>query len=75
MSLSFQNKIVFPAPENSYTSKSALGQVVYIPRDIMTKVNNKLDLLKHGEQDLKNQVLILDSKPKEHPKGILSNLQ
>jgi len=25
MSLSFQNKIVFPAPENSYTSKSAIG--------------------------------------------------
>jgi hypothetical protein len=49
MSLSFQNKIVFPAPENSYTSKSALGQVIYIPRNIMTKVNTKLDLLKHGE--------------------------
>lgn len=35
MSLSFQNKIIFPAPENSYTTETAYGQVIYIPRDIM----------------------------------------
>ena len=32
MTLNFQNKIVFPAPACSYTSDSAYGQVVYIPR-------------------------------------------
>ena len=37
MTLNFQNRIVFPAPETSYTSDSALGQVIYIPRDILTK--------------------------------------
>lgn len=36
MSLSFQNKIVFPAPESSYTSQTAYGQVVYIPRNILS---------------------------------------
>ena len=35
MTLNFQNKIVFPAPEPSYTTSSAFGQVIYIPRDLM----------------------------------------
>ena len=39
MSLSFQNKIVFPAPENSYSSESAYSQVIYIPRDIMKRAS------------------------------------
>ena len=34
MTLNFQNRIVFPAPETSYTSETAYGQVVYIPRNI-----------------------------------------
>lgn len=49
MSLNFQNKIVFPAPETSYTTQSALGQVIYVPRNIMSRVNTKLNLLKNGE--------------------------
>jgi hypothetical protein len=35
MSLSFQNKLIFPAPENSYTVDTSTNQVVYFPRDIM----------------------------------------
>jgi len=42
MSLNFQNKIVFPAPETSYTTQSAFGQVVYIPRNMMQQVDRKL---------------------------------
>ena len=38
MTLSFQNRIVFPAPETSYTTETAYGQVIYIPRDILSKV-------------------------------------
>lgn len=34
MTLNFQNKIVFPAPEHSYTPETAYGQVIYIPRNI-----------------------------------------
>jgi hypothetical protein len=42
MTLNFQNRIVFPAPETSYTTETAYGQVIYIPRDILTqpKVRN-----------------------------------
>ncbi len=36
MTLNFQNKIVFPAPESSYTSETAYGQVIYIPRNILS---------------------------------------
>ena len=39
MTLNFQNRIVFPAPEASYTTQSAFGQVIYLPRNIMTKVD------------------------------------
>ena len=41
MTLNFQNKIVFPAPETSYTTQSAFGQVIYIPRNIMKKAELK----------------------------------
>jgi len=37
MTLNFQNKIVFPAPESSYTTESSLGQVIYLPRNILKK--------------------------------------
>jgi hypothetical protein len=41
MTLNFQNKIVFPAPESSYTSETAFGQVIYIPRNyIQTKTKS-----------------------------------
>lgn len=43
MTLSFQNKIVFPAPDASYTTQSAFGQVVYLPRNIMKQVETKLN--------------------------------
>ena len=35
MTLNFQNKIVFPAPNTSYTTESSYGQVFYLPRDIL----------------------------------------
>lgn len=35
MTLNFQNKIVFPAPESSYTTETAYGQVIYLPRSIL----------------------------------------
>ena len=41
MTLNFQNKIVFPAPETSYTTQSAFGQVIYLPRNIMKRVDEK----------------------------------
>lgn len=45
MTLNFQNKLVFPAPENSYTVLTSIHQVLYIPRDIMKRAErkNKLD--------------------------------
>ena len=42
MSLNFQNKIVFPAPETSYTTQTAMGQVLYIPRNIMSLERNHI---------------------------------
>lgn len=36
MTLNFQNKIVFPAPESSYTTETAYGQVIYFPRNLLT---------------------------------------
>jgi len=39
MTLNFQNKIIFPAPDNSYTTETAYGQVIYIPRDIIIRAN------------------------------------
>ena len=41
MTLNFQNRIVFPAPETSYTTQSAFGQVIYLPRNIMKRVEHK----------------------------------
>ena len=41
MTLNFQNKIVFPAPETSYTTQSAFGQVIYLPRNIMDQAERK----------------------------------
>ena len=43
MTLNFQNRIVFPAPETSYTTQSAFGQVVYLPRNIMKRVEHKFN--------------------------------
>jgi hypothetical protein len=42
MTLNFQNKIVFPAPETSYTTGTAVGQVLYIPRNIMELERNNI---------------------------------
>ena len=43
MTLNFQNRIVFPAPVSSYTTQSAFGQVIYVPRNIMQQVDKKLN--------------------------------
>ena len=43
MTLNFQNRIVFPAPETSYTTQSAFGQVIYLPRNIMKRVEHKFN--------------------------------
>jgi hypothetical protein len=32
---SYQDKLIFPAPEISYTSETSQGQVFYLPRDIL----------------------------------------
>lgn len=45
MTLNFQNKLIFPAPENSYTTETAYGQVIYIPRDIMQRAKQRA---RHG---------------------------
>lgn len=45
MSLSFQTKIVFPAPATSYTTESASKQVLYLPRNILKQAANKMDEL------------------------------
>ena len=53
MTLNFQNKIVFPAPETSYTTQSAFGQVIYLPRNIMAQVERKFDNKRqHHRQNL-----------------------
>ena len=44
MTLSFQNKLIFPAPENSYTIETSINQVIYIPRDIMTRAERRSKL-------------------------------
>ena len=33
---------MFPAPETSYTTQSAFGQVIYLPRNLMQQVNENL---------------------------------
>ena len=50
MTLNFQNKIVFPAPETSYTTQSAFGQVIYLPRNIMKRVESKFNANKLNKQ-------------------------
>ena len=49
MTLNFQNKIVFPAPACSYTSETAYGQVLYIPRNLKVK-NTRAKVI--GEDNL-----------------------
>jgi hypothetical protein len=44
MTLNFQNKLIFPAPENSYTVATSLHQVLYIPRDILPRAERRKDL-------------------------------
>ena len=41
MTLNFQNKLVFPAPENSYTVETSQHQVLYIPRDILKRAERR----------------------------------
>lgn len=44
MTLSFQNKLIFPAPENSYTVETSVNQVIYVPRDVMTRAERRSKL-------------------------------
>jgi hypothetical protein len=44
MSLSFQNKLIFPAPENSYTVFTSQNQVIYLPKDIMKRATKRAKL-------------------------------
>lgn len=39
--MSYQDKLVFPAPETSYTVETSQGQVIYLPRDIMQKADRR----------------------------------
>jgi hypothetical protein len=42
-------KVIFPAPETSYTSVSAADHVIYIPRTIAADVDIKLDRIENGD--------------------------
>lgn len=57
MTLNFQNRIVFPAPDTSYTTQSAHGQVIYIPRNLTAQINHKFNLLQNDENHLLQQNL------------------
>ena len=41
MTLSFQNKFVFPAPETSYSVDDKMHEVIYIPRDVLSWSEHK----------------------------------
>lgn len=49
MTLNFQNKIVFPAPEHSYTPETAYGQVIYIPRNMTERRLREAERLRAEE--------------------------
>jgi hypothetical protein len=56
--------LIFPAPENSYTSETAYGQVIYVPRDIMKRANQRA---RQGYPDfrLQSNNIDLDEEPKK----------
>ena len=68
MTLNFQNKIIFPAPENSYTTETAYGQVIYLPRDIMIKSRQraKQGYPLYKNEYTKNRVIRNDSLIKDY---------
>jgi len=41
---SYQDKLIFPAPEISYTVETSQGQVLYLPRDVMQKAEKRRGL-------------------------------
>ena len=38
---SYQDKLIFPAPEISYTVETSQGQVLYLPRDILQRADQR----------------------------------
>lgn len=44
MLVNFQNKLIFPAPENSYSVATSTHQVLYVPRDIMKRAERRSKL-------------------------------
>ena len=68
MSLSFQNKLIFPAPENSYTVETSQNQVVYFPRDIMHRASRRQKLGYPSNKTLYNMIqgeLKVKNEPKK----------
>ena len=61
MTLNFQNKIVFPAPESSYTTETAYGQVIYIPRNLLSATEKYKMKMKNSSQSIFNSLI---SNPK-----------
>ena len=41
---SYQDKLIFPAPEISYTVETSQGQVLYLPRDAMQRAERRKSL-------------------------------
>lgn len=35
MTLNFQNKFIFPAPETSYSAADKMHEIIYVPRNVM----------------------------------------
>ena len=54
--MSYQDKLVFPAPETSYTIVTSAGQVIYLPRDIMVRADRRKGLGYPGNKQL-NKIL------------------
>ena len=38
---SYQDKLIFPAPEISYTVETSQGQVLYLPRDVLQRADQR----------------------------------
>ena len=72
MSLGFQNKLIFPAPENSYTVDTSQHQVLYIPRDVLKRAerrqkcnyptNRKLMMMMQSQNYIEKKKLLAKEK-------------
>ena len=40
MTKNLQTKLIFPAPDPSYSTTTSMNQVIYLPRDLMKRAIN-----------------------------------